>query len=324
MNTLLSQASFVLDSCGKPVNSATGYVDIPSHIIYTRFLASDGTTGSEDIGGVMHRGGKGVSFFLRAMTAQILPQFATDGFWRLRFANGKYFQSALTGHAMAFGFGSNRQVFVGTDEGVEWKPGDKMFVDLSTTVGGVPAAPGISITIMFEGVYRFPVTGLPGAAAANVGNMPRYFQKEPQNILAPEFSFAPPCPSETPAGYQDEEYWYQTPNAAIVVGAGGGSNTVSNVALQIEPQWDFVLRGIWSSLPSSSTAQVTVRLRRGDGFAMCDKFIPILAIQGPVFKELIIKGGDTFNFDAQRTDTNAGTVNFSLLLYGVRRRKATS
>lgn len=323
---LLQQANYVLDSCGRQIPPPnTNYVDIPAHIMYSRFLASDGTTGSNDIGGVQHKGK--VSFFLRALTAQILPRFGGDGYWRLRLPDGKFFQSALTCHSMAFGFGSNRQAFVGGidahSEAVEWKPGEKVYVDLSTTVGGVPASPGVTVTMQFEGIYRFPIKGT-GAVGNLLGrDMPRYFLNEPQNILAPETAFGPGCPSETPAGFQDEEYWYVSPIAQIAVDAAGASATVSNVATQIEPGCDFIMRAIWPYFPGPFGGTVVVRLRRGDGYAMTNNFIPINAIQGPsIFRELRIKGGDTFSFDAQCVDT-AGpvTCSFGLLLYGVRRRR---
>jgi len=327
---LLQQANYVLDSCGRQVPPPnTSYVDIPSHITYSRFMPGDNVTQfPDDIGGVMHKGR--VSFFLRSLTAQSLPRDTQGVYWRLRFADGRYFQSELTSHAMAFGFGSDRQVFVGGvgghPEGVEWKPGEKMYVDLDTIIAGPPPAGGYTVVLMFEGVYRFPIQGSGSVAHPFPGGMPRYFVNEPQNILAPPFRFGPTCPSETPQGFQDETWWYVSPVRDLpVIGT-----PVSNVPTQIEPASDFICREVWPFFPGVSPTgavqgfgSVVVRRRRGDGYALESNFVPINSIQGPVFKELKIKARDTLNWDAYVVDGGGApgsVVTFGLYMGGVRRR----
>jgi hypothetical protein len=288
-------------------------------------MPGDGTSpGTNDIGGVVHKGR--VSFFLRSMTAQVLPRATQGVYWRLRFADGRFFQSALTSHSMAFGFGSDRQLFVGGMDGqsggVEWKPGEKMYVDLNTILAGPPPAGGYTVVFSFEGVYRFPISG-PGAVTnpLTAANLPRYFLNDAQNILAPESRFGPSCPSETPSGYQDELYWYVTPTQALLT----DGTPVSNVQLQIQPQSDFICREIWPYSPAATgSGSVVFRARRGDGYALSNNFIPINSIQGPLFKELRIKGGDTFSWDGYVVDGSGGSgtsITFGLYLAGVRRRK---
>jgi hypothetical protein len=175
-------------------------------------------------------------------------------------------------------------------------------------------------------VYRFTIPGN-GRVSNPVGalaNMPRYFLNEPQNILAPENRFGPGCPSEVPQGYQDETYWYQTETRDLdVFGA-----PVSNVQLQIEPTSDFICQEIWPYSPANTGfGSVVVRMRRGDGYAISDNFVPINSIQGPIGpRELKIKGGDTFSWDAYVVDGGGApgsTITFGLYLGGKRRRKVT-
>ena len=318
MNALLKQANFVLDSCGRQVPPPnTNYVDIPAHIGYTRFMPPD-AVGTEDIGGVMHKGR--VPFMLRALTAQALPRDTQGVYWRLRLPSGRYYQNALTSHAMAFGFGSDRQSFT---PAIEWKPGEKLYVDLDTRLAGPPPSSGYTVAMMFEGVYRFPIQGSGLVANPLVGNLARYFMGENQNILAPEFRFAPGCPSETPAGYRDEMFCYVTPTSNLLT----AGDPVSNVATVIEPDSDFLIREIWpfiNIVPNTGFGSVVVRMRRGDGYVLSSNFLPANAIQGPVFKELKIKARDALYYDAYVVDGggSAGSIlQWGMYLYGVKRRR---
>lgn len=324
---LLKDANFVLDACGRQVPPPnTQWVDIPAHIGYSRFMtgSADPTfPGSEDIGGVMHKGR--VSFFLRALTAQSLPRQAQGVYWRLRLPAGQYFQSAMTAHPMAFGLGSDRQSF---SPEIEWKPGEKLYVDLDTVLAGPPpSATGYSVSMMFEGVYRFPISG-PGAVRFPLGgDLPRYFVGDNQNILAPEFCFAPGCPSETPAGYTDEEFCYISPTSDLPI----TGSPISDVATQINTDADFIVREIWPFFPlnlaNQGAGSVVVRFRRADGYAMSSNFIPAAAIQGPVFRELRVKAGDTLYYDARVVDTagSAGNVvTAGFYFIGVKRRKVSA
>jgi len=323
MNALLQQANFVLDSCGRQVPPPnTSWVDIPAHIGYSRFMPGDGTSvGNEDIGGVMHKGR--VPFMLRAMTAQSLPRDTQGVYWRLRLPSGRYFQNALTSHSMAFGFGSDRQLF---NPEIEWKPGEKLYVDLDTILAGPPPIGGYTVVMQFEGVYRFPISGN-GRVSNPIGlDMPRYFIGDNQNILAPEFRFAPGCPSETPAGYQDEMFCYVAPTSDLLTTGA----PVSNVPLQIQPDSDFLVREVWPFITITSNTgfgSVVVRMRRGDGYVLSSNFLPINSIQGPMFKELKVKARDSIYYDAYVVDGGGGAgsiIRFGLYLYGVKRRRTVS
>jgi hypothetical protein len=317
---LLKDQDFVLNACARPIPPTnTTWVDIPAHVGYSRLVLD----ASELTNGIVHKGK--VPFILRAITARALPASLGDVYWRMRFANGRYFQNELTAHRAAFGIGSNRQVFLPE---VIWNPGEKIFIDLNTQV----ALPGdATVVMMFEGVFRSPITG-----AANVinplysefatgpnGDIFRYFQNENQNIMAPEFRFGAMCESDTPPGYWDEEYRYVSPTADLPT-AGG---TISNVPTQIEPGSDFYCREIWPYFPGGANqgfGTVVCRMRRGDGYALSSNFLPINTIQGPMFPELKIKATDTITYDAYIVGGGggAGTVlTFGLYFMGVRRRK---
>jgi hypothetical protein len=314
---LLQQAGFILDACGRQVSPAGPFVDIPAHVCYTRYMPGSG--GTEDISGIQHKGR--VSFMIRGITAQVLPRVSPGLYWRLRLPGGRFFQSELTAHSLSFGFGSDRQAMSPV---VEWKPGDKLYVDLDTILAGPPPESGYSVVVMFEGVYRFPITGPGGVSNPILGDMPRYFVNEPQNILAPEFRFGPGCPYPTPQGYQDEEYWYVSPLVQLPF----DGSTVSNVQILIDSDSDFILRQVWPYLPDYPTGidprgSVVIRMRRGDGYVLSSNFLPINAIRGPVFPELRVKAADSLYFDAKIVDAvgvDTDPIPFGLYLYGVRRQ----
>lgn len=320
---LLQQANYILDSCGRPQPlPGESWVDLPAHIGYTRFMTGGASPfpGSEDSGGVMHKGR--VPFILRAITAQALPRNSQGIYWRLRLPDGKYLHNQMTGHGCGFGFGSDR---LSLSNEIEWRPGDKLFVDLDTILSGPPPVDtGYTVAFMFEGVYRFPISG-PGAVRYPLTvDRPRYFANENQNILAPEYRFGPGCPSETPVGFEDSEYCYATPTADLpITGA-----VASNVTMQIQTDSDFICRQIWPYFPTGlsnqGTGQVITRLRRGDGYVLMSNFVPILSIQGPMFKELRVKAGDSIYYDAKLINgagTAGNVVTFGMYLYGVKRKR---
>lgn len=319
---LLRQADFILDACGRPQPpAATSWVDLPVHVGYSQTIAGNETTTK----GILHKWPFPV--MLRAITAQSLPRDTTGVYWRLRLPNGHYFQNALTGHSMAFGFGSMRQSI---NPEVEWRPGDKLYLDLDTHQSNTQ----YSVAMMFEGVLRIPITGRGAVSNPLAVNTPRYYQGENQNILAPEWMYGPQCPNETPAGFQDEEFKYVSPTADLPIGVAPSTvgATKSNIRTQIEPGRDFYIREIWANFPGVSpngTAQgngsVVVRMRRGDGYVLMSNFVPINTIQGPIFKELKVKGSDSIYFDAHAVDTSGGVgsvITFGLYFFGVRRWRA--
>ena len=317
---LLNQAAFILGPCGNQLQpKSQNYVDMPvGGISYVRLVTDP--AGTTDVSGFQHSGK--VPFMLKSISAQSLPRNTAGIMWRLRYPNGRYFQSGLAPHACNFGLGSNRQVF---DPEIMWNPGDKVYIDLlNFTAAGAPSN-GYNVTFVFEGAYRFPVSGAPPAA---VPDMPRYFLNTAQNILAPEWMSGPGCPSATPAGYQDETWWYRTPTADLPI----TGQPVTNVEMQVDPDYDyFIGRSIWGFTPFNSsnqgTGKVYVRARRGDGYTIASTYVPIAAIQGPMFSELKIKARDTLTWDAYVVD-GAGSpgqvITFGLYLGGVRRRKALS
>ena len=305
---LLQQANYILDACGRQQSpSNVSWVDIPAHVGYSRYLAYN-SVGSEDITGVQHKGR--VSFMIRAITAQILPRVGPGVYWRLKLPNGKYHQSALTAHGSSFGFGSDRMAFA---PAVEWRPGEKMFVDLDTILGGPPPAGGYAVVFQFEGAYRFPLSG-PGSVRNPLDvPKPRYFLNENQNILAPEFRFGPGCPSETPAGFWDEEWCYVSQLATLPTNGA----PVSNVQCQIDTDSDFLVRQVWPYIPGvpsgiDPSGNVVFRLRRGDGYAMSSNFIPVNSVRGALFKELKVKQSDSLYFDAYLTDLTGSGAGVSI------------
>ena len=136
---LLQQADYVLDACGRQVRPGQQkWVDIPSSIMYFRYLPGEANPfpGSDNIGGIMHKGK--VPFYLRCVTAQAFQRDTQGVYWRMRLPSGRYMQSELSSHSMAFGFGSDRQSI---SPEVEWKPGDTLYIDLDTIIAGPPPDP---------------------------------------------------------------------------------------------------------------------------------------------------------------------------------------
>lgn len=314
---LLRQADFVLNSCGRPIPpKSVSWVDIPAFIGYNTFLPDP--AGQTQIGGIMHK--QKVPFMLRSITAQALPRNTQGTYWRLRFPDGRYFQSALTSHAMAWGFGSNRQLF---DPEVPWAPGEKCFIDyLNNNGSAVGAPPGWTDTVMFEGVYRFPlVGGQPVLNPIDPASRYRYFVNEPQNILAPEFMFGPSCPSETPEGFQDEVWWYKSDAEALDI----DGTVVSNVPTVISTDADFYIQEVWGNVTANTgNGTIAVRMRRGDGYALSSNFLSINAIQGPMFPQLKVRAGDSINWDGQVLDGSGApgsTLTFEMWFKGIRRRR---
>lgn len=308
---MLKQADFVLNACGRPVPPLNQrWVDIPSHILYSRFIPDDH---GQDIGGVQHK--SRFPFYIRSITAQSLPRNTEGIYWRMRYANGRYFQNALTSHACAFGLGSQRQVF---DPEVEWKPGEKVYIELFNQTNAGSPSNGYSVVIMIEGVYRFPLAGS-GPIAHPLTDLARYRRGESQNILAPEFMFGS-CPSETPQGYRDEEFTYVSPLKDLLALTG---QQVNNVATQIEAESDFIVREVWPNIPAATGGgSVVVKMRREDGYTLSSNFIPINSIQGPMFRELRVKAGGTITHDAYVVDGSGApgsTITFGLYFKGVRR-----
>jgi len=326
---LLKQADFVLNGCARPVPPKNlTWVDIPAHVGYSRTILTD----SELTNGIVHSGK--VPFILRAITAQALPRETQGLYWRMRFPNSRYFQSELTSHAMAFGIGSNRQVISGWDPdqkdgGIVWNPGEKIFIDLNTQQGLIGAQ--VTVVFMFEGVFRFPLTGsatIANPLYADIPNGPngdafRYFEGANQNILAPEFRFGDSCPSETPPGYRDEEFRYVSP--AVDLQTAGA--TISNTQTVIAPDADFYIREVWPYFPGTVNqgfGTVVCRMRRGDGYALSSNFLPINTIQGPMFPNLKVKKTDTISFDAYVIGGGGGfgtVLTFGLYFMGFRRFK---
>jgi len=325
MPQLLTQADYILDSCGRPTPpDGISWVDIPGHVGYSRSLPGDGTApGTTDITGLVHHGR--VPFFVRGVTATALPAATQGVYWRLKFPNGRFFQSSYTPHASAFGIGSDRQLFMPE---VEWRPGEKMFVDLDTTIAGPPPTNGYQVSMMFEGVYRFQVRSNGRIPPNPLGlNLPRYYRGANQNIMCPEFRYGPGCPSETPDGYQDEEFTYVSPVANLpITGA-----PLTNIGTQIEPDSDFYIRQIWGYFPANQPNQgtsgtVSIRLTRGDGYQVSQNYLPLLDVQGVMFKELKVKARDNLYFDALVVDgTGAvGSVfTFGMYFVGVKRRRVS-
>lgn len=319
---LLKQSDFILNACARPVPPTNlTWVDIPGHRGYSRSILND----SELTNGVVNT--SRVPFILRAITAQALPRETQGTYWRMRFPNGRQFQSELTSHAMAFGIGSNRQVLLPE---VEWNPGEKIYIDLNTQQGLIAAS--AQVVFMFEGVYRFPITGRASVANPLYADIPsgpngdafRYFEGANQNILSPEYRYGDSCPSYTPPGYRDEEFRYVSP--AVNLPTAGA--TISNTLTTIAPDADFYVREIWPYFPGGSnqgTGTVVVRMRRGDGYTLSNNFIPINTIQGPIGPTpLKVKATDTISFDAYVIGGGGGVgtvLTFGLYFMGYRRFK---
>ena len=179
----------------------------------------------------------------------------------------------------------------------------------------------------------YPVTGpgLPGIKTIQdpvqvLKLRPRFSCWPNGNIYAPEFRLGNQCETDTPTGYSDESFSFQSgiPAGTPYVIPGGGQNYSNPVG--IPGQEDLIIRRFraittWSG---GATGNPVIQLRLPNGYSITGgDQIPInLGYWIPVFPTLRLAAGTVMIIDlADSLQGDAGTINVVIEFDAVKRRK---
>lgn len=325
---LLSECDRVLTSCGRPkMPKGVAWVDIPYKMTYQKFLQGQTLApGVPPVSTEERIVDTEVPFVCYGISAFGQPATAGALYWRLRMPNGRFLQSKETAFTEAGDFGSWKYYF---DQPIECAPGSKFFVTIDSLVNNPDTATGLSL--VFEGALRYPIagkaTGVPTQNAELCAALQRYTQNPNQNILAPEWRLGSQCYAETPAGFQDDQFWYGTPLSNLVAVPWTGQ-IVPNVPFPIQATSDFVgrfLAFVVASNTGSAAGTLAVRIRTDTGYEVTDGFTLASAISTVLFPGLRLNGGGALFIDYMVVDGSGGVgdvLNVYTLLGGVKRRGA--
>jgi len=318
----ITQADQVLSTCGRLVAPpGLGWVDIPFGLQYSKYLAAGAPDSTEE-----KLVETPVTFVIRSYQAYSQPATLGTVAWRLRFPNGRFYNSAVCAVSPSFDIGSFRQTI---DPPLECPPGSRFFL----TTDGLLSAAGtdVAITVLLEGAIRYTLKGTSAGCAAALGrnepwaSMP-YFSQDPNgNILAPEWRLGCQRYPETPASYRDQQFTYLTPSSNAVAVPNDGS-VVANVPLYIGSDADFVVRALnfVSTAVGGAAGTLFVRIRDHSGYELSDGFVWARRVSTVLFPQLWIKsagGGGALFIDYMFVDTNAtGSWLVQPVAFGCKRR----
>ena len=324
---LLTQQDLILSSCGRPLMPvAHAWVDLPYGIPYNRFAlgGSPGPVFNDEV-----IADTPVPFLLKAMQIYV-PLGTNTGllsspvFWRLRFPDGHYWNSADA--QGAFSFGSFRYVF---QQPVECQPKTKFWI----TVDGSSWINAGGISVVFEGCLRYPLKGNPCGQCLTIDQaelaLPRYQQDRNGNILGPEWRLGNQCYPETPQGYRDQPFTYAGFLSDTVTVPTTGV-VIANQQLPLESLCDFVIR--WLGFAEISAAggaggNLAVRISDDSGYELTDGFTPLGFGMFPLFPECWVKGqGKTPSLfvDYMILDGSGTSFQVQPIFGGVKRRKVVT
>lgn len=324
---LLSECDRVLNICGRPSlpqGAGIGYVDIPYGIQFQKFVLGTGGGNAFPISTTNVEVDTPVPFVFTSFQA-FAPAGTTGKVnWRLRLPNGRFLHSASTPGGLSRG--SFRYTL---QKPLECSP--KQFFQI--TFDGITdlVTNAAALTVLLEGVLRFPIRGADCVAETAEKIPPRYpFGEKRQNIIAPEWRLGNQCHAETPDGYRDEPYTACTPlSNLIAVSAAGG--VVPNVVFGLDPSCDFVMRFfqpvVNSSSDGASTGTLAVQVRDDSGYSYTDGFLPVTQLY-TVFPEWWIRSQGkkaALYIDYQAVDTTGtGNLLVQTLIGGVKRRRVAA
>jgi len=179
----------------------------------------------------------------------------------------------------------------------------------------------------------YPVTGpgLPGIKTIQdpvqvLKLRPRFSCWPNGNIYAPEFRLGNQCETDTPKGYEDESFNFQSgiPAGTAYVIPGGGQNYSNQVG--VPGQEDVILRRFraivtWSG---GATGIPLVQLRLPNGYSLTggDQIPLNLGYWIPVFPTLKLAAGTLLIIDlADSLQVDSGSINVVIEFDAVKRRK---
>lgn len=311
--TLLKEADFVLSKCGRPTPpKGLSVVYLPKSFLVQAVVPTNSSrTFIKEVNG-------DTTWCLRAIQG---TSFAGQALYiQIQLPDGKFLFNNLMEVSQFAGYGS--QAFVFNNE-LECPPGTKIQVTLDTNLAGALSVQPEALS--FDGAYRYY---LKGGSQANcveeyASTLPRLHGHPNQNILAP--SWMTGVYPQTPCGYQDDTFIYQTNTFTADVVAGPFAGLVS---AQIDSTVDFEMRRLLISI--TADAGVTAgtflgRVRTGNGYALNDDYIDLAKYIGsaPMLRDFHVAKGDAVYIDLLLVDqAGAGNITFQAFLDGLKRRRA--
>jgi hypothetical protein len=324
MLSVLQEADYVLDACGRPL-PPLGYkfVDLPRIIPFHSavFLTiPPGTPAQQRIAN------NSKTLFI----CKGIMQFQTALATRIKWPSGRYFaqnpsfESAFPEPANPFGSGGN---LLALDSPEPIPAGAKITIEMS---GGSPGPADIH----FWGVLRYLLKDdgintprLIDDPVAELKSRPRYLCGPPQNIMAPEWLLGNQCQIDTPAGYQDEAYTFFSPAIHVPIDGQSYNNAV------IVPGSDDVIVRRFRAIsvhpnPDVGDAEPTFSLRLPNGYSITggDQVPTVSLFWWPVFPGGIrIPGGQRIIIDmADLFGFGTGEVITTFEFDSIKRRKVGS
>lgn len=315
---LLTQASFILDRCGRPQPPPGAkaalylYRGIPVQQVFAASTGSPSQTVTKEVTG-------DTTFCLRSISMTSSAAQAIS--FQLLKPDGRFLVNTLQDSLQIAGYGSYRYLF---NPELQCPAGSKLITTLLST----NTAAQQSISILYEGADLYllkvgnPNRICPVDEAAGV--LPRYFSNPNQNIMAPCWQHG--VGPATPAGYEDIEFTYSAPSATSIDVTA--ANPTATQEIQIAGPEDFHVRRLCFDVKTSAR-QVTsgtflARIRSGSGYALSDDYFDVERYIGsmPMPKDWTVKSGDSVFIDLLLVD-QAGQHNLSIRTYleGFKRRK---
>jgi hypothetical protein len=317
--SLLTQADFVLDKCGRPrAPKGLSIVYIPKGFSVNVFFPITPSTATQTVTKEITGD---TNWCLRDM--QIFSTTATAISLQVQLPNGRFLISNLQDCLQIAGYGSYRYLF--TKE-LECEPGSKIMVTFQDTNTGV-AQP---LFILFGGAYKYLMKSSAGQICpveTSAMQIPRVLPGPSQNIMAPcwQQGVGPP----TPKGYEDMEFVYST-NPAVPTTAlplAGPFNATQ--VIPIDSASDFRCRKLLFVITADSgvtAGSVLVKVRTGSGYSLFDDYFDAATYinSAPMPIDWRINAADNVYLDLELVDsTGSGNVYFQAYLEGVKRwRKA--
>lgn len=335
---LLTQADFVLNSCGRPVPPpGLRHIDLSYIIPYQGSVAAGSVAGPTQ-GRVANN--ERTVFFCKGVVMQ------NDTKVKIKWPNGRFLtQNPLPVNASPFGAPAGRGGNMYTlNEPIAVDAGGRIGVEVSGAEGDTD--------LEFWGVLRYWIneTDANAARAANAGSCivgystpartpgklemmenpiaalrsrDRLLCGPNQNIMAPEFLLGNQCTPETPAGYSDEAFTFFSDAISVAPGASSYDN-----AIIVQGADDTVVRRfrVLTTYSGSASGIPVVQLRDPSGYSVTGgDLIPFASFNTwfPMFPSLVVRGrGRRIILDvANILAAGSGLITAQIEFDAVKRRK---
>lgn len=342
--TLIRQADMTLSKCGRPLMpEGVTCVPWPKSYFYQKYLVNNDTvppyppSSNEAI--EIQADTKFVLSSLKGMVyGGVTSPAAALQSWgaiylQLQMPSGRMINNLLADAAPFCGFGSGRKVWANP---IPCPAGSKIFVTIDDSIAGFSGDIGnFSIMLFFEGsLYYFlrPNGSTPPKTASVVqmaSALPRYFFSSPnQNILAPEWAVSgldgQQCHTETPAGYEDDQFTYSNnANGQLAATFSEAAPVATTIQIQIGDDADFLAQEFMFNAVAGNIAPTffgRIRTSLG-GSSYCDDYVPLNNMR--IHRNWLLKRGIQVFIDVYGI-SNGGDATTTLYVYlkGEKRRRA--